>query len=479
MPVSFPVNPCRTCRAAGPAATLLALVLVACSHESPSTASDAAILGAPPPPPAALSRFSVPLAYDFSSMTGVVERAVPRTLGSLDSVRMIGTDARKHYAFEAHRGAFTTFVRGRELHLRATIAYEARGFYKPIVGPTLSAGCGNERDHPRIVLELATPMTLSPRWHLQSKARLVSLAPASTAQRDRCDVGILNTDVTEQVLGAARSATLDHLPAIDRLVGEIDLRPRFEEWWALLARPIELTHGVWLTLGPERLRMGRVTGSEQTLVVPVTLDARPRIVTSDSAPALVSRPLPPLGRDTVTNGFHILVDGDVDYGAASQALTSAFASKVIVQAGRTIRVDSVQVTPAPKGELALALHFTGNARGMLRLLGTPRYDEARGELTVPDLDYALKVNDRIIGTYAWLRDDNLRTTFRQRAHFPVQAVLAKGRALLHEGLNRRIGDAVTLSATVDSVAVKGLYVTRDGVVVRAEAMGSAAVAVKP
>ena len=100
-------------------------------------------------------------------------------------------------------------------------------------------------------------------------------------------------------------------------------------------------------------------------------------------------------------------------------------------------------------------------------------------MTVPDLDYALKVNDRLIGTYAWLRDDKLRATFRERAHFPVQAALEKGRALLHDGLNRKIGDAVTLSATVDSVAVKGVYVTLDGVVIRAEAMGQAAVAVRP
>jgi hypothetical protein len=45
-------------------------------------------------------------------------------------------------------------------------------------------------------------------------------------------------------------------------------------------------------------------------------------------------------------------------------------------------------------------------------------------------------------------------------------------------LNRKLGDAVTLGADVDSVAVKGLYVTRDGLVVRAEALGRARVSVK-
>ena len=127
----------------------------------------------------------------------------------------------------------------------------------------------------------------------------------------------------------------------------------------------------------------------------------------------------------------------------------------------------------------LALTFSGDARGVLTLVGTPVYNHPRHELMVPDLDYALKVNDRLIKTFAWLRDDKLREAFRERAHFPVDEALATGRALLLQGLNRRIGDAVVLSATVDSLSVKGVYVTRDALVVRAEAIGHAAVAVHP
>jgi len=50
--------------------------------------------------------------------------------------------------------------------------------------------------------------------------------------------------------------------------------------------------------------------------------------------------------------------------------------------------------------------------------------------------------------------------------------------LLLKGLNRQVGKVLTLSATVDSVAVKGLYVTRSGLVVRGEASGKAGVLVR-
>jgi hypothetical protein len=414
-------------------------------------------------------------------MVRVVEQAVPKTFGSMDSVRMIGTDDRRHYAFEAVRGPFTAFAEGNLVHLRATVAYRAQGFYKPLIGPTLSAGCGGEREaeRPRVVIELAAPLTLTSDWHLASKARVVRVAPGSNAPRDHCDVTLLRRDMTPRVIEAARSALVSHLPDIDRKVAEVDLRDHFVEWWGLLARPIQLADGVWLVLGPQRLRMGAVSGRDKVLTVPVTLDARPRIVTGRDEPAAQSVPLPPLAHDTVANGFHIAMDGFVDYLTASRTLGSVLAGRTVVEGKRSVMVQRVAVTPAPKGQLALTVTFTGDARGTLRFVGTPVYDPRGGMLAVPDLDYDLEVDNQLMKTYSWLRSDKLRATFRERARFPAAPALARGRELLLDGLNRKLGDAVTLTATVDSVAVRGLYVTRDGLVVRAEATGRAAMTVQP
>jgi len=295
---------------------------VACSREAPSTKSAPPDLGAPPPSAPELSRFSVPLEYDVTAVLRLVDQVVPTTFGSMDSVRTVNGDERKHYAFEATRGPFTAFATGREMHLRATFAYRARGYFKPRFAPTLSAGCGSEKEQPRIVVELATPLSLTSDWHLVSHARLVTIRPATTEGRDRCDVGILHTDVTDRVIGAARSALEAKLPDIDRKVGTVDLTGRVTEWWRLLRRPIRLTDSVWLSLQPEQLRMGKVRGEARVLTVPVTLDARPRIVTGQE-PSISLAPLPPLAKDTVTDGFRIQMDGVVDYATATRAVTSA------------------------------------------------------------------------------------------------------------------------------------------------------------
>ena len=450
---------------------------VACSREAPSTKSAPPDLGAPPPSAPELSRFSVPLEYDVTAVLRLVDQVVPTTFGSMDSVRTVNGDERKHYAFEATRGPFTAFATGREMHLRATFAYRARGYFKPRFAPTLSAGCGSEKEQPRIVVELATPLSLTSDWHLVSHARLVTIRPATTEGRDRCDVGILHTDVTDRVIGAARSALVAKLPDIDRKVGTVDLTGRVTEWWRLLRRPIRLTDSVWLSLQPEQLRMGTVRGEARVLTVPVSLDARPRIVTGQE-PSISLAPLPPLAKDTVTDGFRIQMDGVVDYATATRAVTSALAGRRFTRAGRTVAVESVTVLPASRGRLLLAIAFAGDASGRLQLVGTPRYQPAAGLVDVPDLDFDLDTDSKLVSGYAWLRSDELRATIRERARVPVQPALDKGRELLLSGLNRKLGDAVTMSATVDSVAVKGLYVTRDALVVRAEATGQARFTVK-
>jgi hypothetical protein len=461
---------------------LSALSLVAaCSREAPPVARPVIDEAAPPPPPAEQSRFSVPLEYDFTSILRIVERAVPLKFGSIDSVHQVGDDSRRHFAFEAERGPFTAFAQGNLVHLEATLAYAVRGFYKPFIGPTLSAGCGGRIDErPRIVVELATPLTLTSNWHLASQARLVRITPASTDQRDRCDVSLLRRDITPRVIEAATSGITGHLADIDKKIGEIDLQKRFAEWWRLLERPIRLTDGVWLLLGPDELAMGRVRGTGRVLRVPVTLAAHPRIVTlaPTDTPRVDTIALPALGRDSSAGGFHISIDGLIDYEAASAAVAKALARRKFSQAGKTVTVDTAFLTPAARGRLALSITFSGDAKGTLRFLGGPTYDPARHELRVPDLDYDLATDNQLINTYAWLKSDELRAMFRQRAHVPVGPAIERGKKLLLLGLNRKIGSAMTLSATVDSVAVKGVFVTRSGIVVRGIARGQAGVVVR-
>ncbi len=390
----------------------------------------------------------------------------------------MGDNDHRHYAYEAVRGPFTAFADGNLMHLRATLTYQARGYIKPVIGPTISAGCGGDKDSPRLIVELATPLSLTDNWHLASHARVVSVRPATTEQRDHCDVSILHKDVTAQVVEAAQAGLTSQLPMIDRKIAGVDLKGHVAEWWAMLSKPIQLAPEVWIVLAPERLSIGKVRGQSKVLTVPVSLDAHPTIVTSRTEPVVAVLAVPPLGRDSATDGYHIVMDGVVDYGTASRELTAALSAKSFTQSGHTVSISSVAIIPQAKGRLGVSAVFAGDAKGTVHLSGTPRIDHAHDMIVVPDLDFDLRTDNPLLQSYSWLKSDALRTELRSRARIGTAPVLVRGKTLLLEGLNRKIGDALTLTATVDSVAVLGLFVTRDGMVVRAEARGQAGVSVK-
>ena len=434
-------------------------------------------LAPPPPPPATPSSFDVPLEYDFTPLLRVVEEAVPRTFGSMERQMPIRGDERRRIAFEATRGPFTMFMRDSLVHMRARLSYEARGWYSPRVGPTLSAGCGGDGDRPEIIVELVTPLTLDTAWHLESRARLARLAPESRGGDDRCRVSIVRFDVTERVVDAARRAVAGRMPHIDRMVNRIDISERAGGWWARLERPIRLRDDVWLELRPQRLRLGKVTGSGTVLTVQAGLDALPRIVVGPE-PVVTPRPLPALSHDTSAGGFRILVDGQVDWATASREITEALRGRTITQVGRSIEITSIRAAPAAGRRVALTVRFHGDARGTLRLLGTPRIDDTSAAIVVPDLDYDLDTDSDLVNVVAWVRGDALRDLLRARARVPVAPVLERGRVLLVQGLNRTIGNVMTLSAFVDSVSVEGIYATPEGLLVRGRATGRARVTVK-
>lgn len=464
-------------------ATTLAIVALCGCRRDPAERTADTPLDSPPPPPAELSRFSAPVAYEFGSVLSVVEHAVPTTFGSLDSVHTIADDARRHYAFVAERGSFSARAEDSLVYLRATLSYAARGYYKPPLGPTISGGCGNDStSRPRVVIEIATPLTLDSSWHLRSKATLVRVEPASSERRDRCDVTFLHHDVTDRVVETARAAIAKRLGDIDRRVAQVDLTNRFVPLWHTLRAPIRLSDGVWLMLDPHRLAIGKISGHEHVLMIPATLEARPVIVMSAAAPSTDDVPLPPLAHETSAGGFRITIDGEIDYAAASAMVAQALRGRRISQAAGSVTITNAQLAPAPHGRLVLSVWFTGDAAGRLRFVGTPALDTVRGtgarhEIVLRDLDYDLDTSNPLLNTYAWLRSDAMRSTFRARAHIPVDSAVARGKALLTSGLNRRLGDA-TLSATVASVAVNGLFVTRGGIIVRGRAQGTARLAMK-
>ena len=204
----------------------------------PTVAAEAPDTLAPVPP----SIVDAPVTYDIATAIDSLEAAIPRTYGDIDARLPIPGNDRASIAFAVSRSPFRISVQGLTVTISTDVEYEGRVWYRPIIGPELSASCGTGGGpRPRVRATLASTGRLTPNWELRTQTRLVRLEPYSEDARDRCKLTILRIDVTDRVLQGTRTMLEQNLAKFDQAVARWPVRPRFVTIWKQLQRPIWLT----------------------------------------------------------------------------------------------------------------------------------------------------------------------------------------------------------------------------------------------
>ncbi len=180
-------------------------------------------IGAPPP-----SFVEAPILYDLTPALSKMEAAVPKHFGDLTQRLESPTNKRLHFAFAADRAPFQVSIEGQNVRISTTIEYEGRGWYKPPIGPEVSAACGTGGvPRPRVRATLSSQVKLTADWQLRTRTAIARLEPFSDDPRDRCKVTVFRVDVTERVVAATRSALEKQLATLDANIARIDTRARF------------------------------------------------------------------------------------------------------------------------------------------------------------------------------------------------------------------------------------------------------------
>ncbi|MEO8192775.1 MAG: DUF4403 family protein [Gemmatimonadales bacterium] len=422
------------------------------------------------------STLDIPLTYDLSPVARELEKAVPKKFGDIEK-RIQLPNKRMQIAFEAARDPFAVSLNGQTANITGVVHYKGRGWYKPRFGPEISSSCGIDDERPRARISIASDLSITPEWKLRGKTHAPRVQPYSSERRDECRVTFLNINVTDRVIKATTDVLAKQRPLIDRRIASVDIRSRFENWWHLLQRPIELTDSVYLLINPSAVRMGQAVGVRKTLVTALGFSAAPVLVTG-ARPAVVETPLPSLYPAAVGDGLHILIEGVVGYDLATELLRKHLKGRKVERAGQTLEVRDVRLFGIGGGKLALELRFGGAASGHIYFVGTPRYDAGTNELFVPDLEYDVGSASLLVSSVEWVKHDDVRDFFRNQARWSVGDVIQKGREQLLKGLNRDLAPGVRLTADVKRVQGLSVHARRTAIRLRAQADAYARLTVK-
>jgi hypothetical protein len=445
------------------------------------------VLDAPPPriaadpvdtlPAVPASTIEALVTYNMRTAVDSLEHVVPRTYGSIDDKLAVASNTRASFAYAVSRSPFRAHVVGQVLTLSADIDYEGRVWYRPPVGPELSAGCGvGNAPRPRVRATLVSAARLTPDWQLRTDTHVLRLEPYSDGPCDRCRLTVLRIDVTQRVMAATRQMLERHLRLFDRAVSRWAVRPKFEKLWAQVQRPIRLADDVYLEINPYAAQIGAVSAVDDTVMARLQLIASPRVVTG--ARPRGSRPLPPLSVPTdIGPGAHVAIEGTFTYPVATALLRRALIGREIVQQGHRIRIRDVRLSGIGGGRVALGVTLSGGIMGKLYFTGTPSLDPQNRQVSVPDLDYDVGTAQMLVESFAWLRGVDIRNFLRERARLPDSAAIGRLRGIAENGINRTLAPGVTLRGRIHDARATDVRATRRDLRLRAVAVAEFTLAI--
>jgi hypothetical protein len=465
--------------AAGAAAGILLLVLLLVLRTATDDTDAPMFVEAPFPvvaegepevPELAPAYLAAPVVYDLAMVLQRLEEQVPVVFGDLDERAEHSDNDRVELSYRVQRSPFQAEIHGDTARISAVLTYQGRVWYDPPLLPAVSASCGLEEDEepPRARVSLSSRLHLDEDWVLRSRAQVDSVYAMSDEDRDRCRVTILDIDVTGTALSAVRSALQGRTDRIDEEVAGIDLRSRLQGVWEILEEPVELTDDLWLVVNPVGVRRGRTIGEGQVLTVEVGMTARPRLVLGPR-PDVAFTEIPRLEDGPVPDQSTILLEGRVHYPEAGDLLMRQLRDREVVLGNRLLRIRDLGLEGIGGGRIALRLDFEGTAQGRIFLVGRPELDPASGQIHVPDLDFDLRTRNLLVGSLAWLAQDQVVAFLRQRARIPIETVLEAAREQLMRGLNRDLSDEVSVEGDVLDLHLREVIALREILVIHAEA----------
>lgn len=428
-------------------------------------------LAAPP------STVAAPVTVDLAPMFALAERSTPRVPPGVETWMPLPGQAQHNavYRFNLYRDPLLFNLKGNHLSLHTQVNYWFEVAVKVHTWMKSMGKCGLPPEtFRRARLGLQADLNLTPDWNFDLR-----ITPEDPLRIDGCAITFLGMDITNQVLTGMKDNLARAAGAVQQQIRDaVKLRPRAEEAWAKAQEPVELAPGVWMTLNPERVRLGPWSSQDKTLTVTPEIQVRPTM-SLGAKPAVPLRPLPPLDLTPlpVDPGFHLQVNADLSFEHAAKQFYDQLGGKPLQTDKGTFEITKVGLR-SKDGVAYLDLDLKGKVKGRLTLKGRPVFHEDLGILRLEDLDYTLETKSLFASFGEWLYRGSLHKLLTDKCAFFLDKSLKDVQEKTRKGLNRSLTPRVDLTGQVDALKVARVDVLADRFKVLASLDGKVQLAVR-
>lgn len=343
------------------------------------------------------------------------------------------------------------------------------------------ASCGINEPMPRI--EFTLPGTLKQK---PDGSFVVQKGNWTLRWLRPCNITAFNLNIESLINLPGISSKVNQAitDALGTMPAEIRPSELLAKVWPMINEPREVQPGVWLSLQPERVGLGPITGQGKGLTTRFLIQARPQVTT-----AKPDRPFPPvpaveaLGQDTA-DGFHLALRGDLGLEQANALMNQQLAGKPFQAGGREVLIDKIRLY-GNGARAVIGVTLSKPVVGEIYLLAKPVFDIEQNEVRFEDIDFSLATSNWLLKSASWMLSGTFRSQVAEKAKVRFDQDFADQLAAFKDK-DIDIGDGLKVRLNIERISPRGLFFTPEDIKVFlavdgkvAVSLASAAVAAKP
>lgn len=334
--------------------------------------------------------------------------------------------------------------------------------------PRLYASCGVNEPMRKIHVGYETSIGITKNYSLQSTTKLRKVEALSP-----CKITIFEFDATSKLEKEVTRVLTDMEKDIDKKISEVSIKSEIEKTWNLLHQPTNLSGYGFLELNPKAIAIGDIKYVGNHAEFEVILEAKPKILSTASGTK--PKKLPPISTFKDREGFDISTDIYSNYDSLSSVLTRNLSGTKLDIKGKEVVFGDLEIYGASNDQLSIKLHFSGSKKGILYLVGTPKFDKEKQHISFPDLEFDIKTKSALLKSAKWLFDKKITNLLRTSAAMDLTPYLESLKTTMDKSLNVDLDKGVKMSGKVKDIKIDFIQPLSEQLHIRVLSAGSIAI----
>lgn len=401
------------------------------------------------------SQINLPLKVYMKPLLTVMDSATSKefTNDHWPEYTQSGCDFRYKYKFIRSPFSFTCVNNKISISFRGS--YQIAGSkricaFDKQVSPWVGGSCGfGSEPYRRVDVVIGSQLELLPNHAVRTTTRT-----ESSKALDKCEVTILQTDVTTQVMDSIKASIDSYCTSFDNFVQSINNNTQLQQWRNGGSRVMPISKYGFINLNPSQFRVGRFNVNKDTLLFSIGFTGTPKF-SSDSTKLVNKINLPPITNTISNSGIATYLDATYEYTFFNKLLNDSLRNKPFELEGRTFVIKDILVSGTNEGKISVDVSFTGNRKGVLHLSGTPLLDSALQVLSMPDLDFSIDTKDMLVNMAKNLFRKKILKELRNQSVMDIAALLQRNRSLIEARLNQPITSWMSSSGKIHEIRLIG------------------------